>query len=541
MAEYTGWKPALTAALSKVGETISVEQITLTAPLAYTLPTGTPSGVVHNVVFTQNNVGGHTVTYGEQPVAVDTAAGASTLVEIWPGGKVTHPGAVGSGGGHPVVMGQALVAALDFGVGAATMTILGDSTGNDWFEWPQRFADALGDAYPDLTVRHALWSDATQEYGTMTTLHEGAEPPATTVTLIDDQFNRTAAELIGSTPDVGQVWQGTTGRFSLDGSKMSGIPGLAHTYPSPAHPSGSGSVTVTTSVTMNQAASGTVKTIEVAAKSVDASNHVFVTMTVPTGGGRTWGLWKRIGDTPTKLADGTLDTSTATKAIPISITVDGANVSATVDGETITGTLAAGDVTAFAPGWGVTIWPKTNMTGVTVDFIKAVTTSSASAEGHTLTIYNGSMPGSTLAYQQARLAAMVPSQTDFVVLSSSHNYGTTGAADYLTAVRAFTSALLAARPTVDIIASSQNPQFSPRTAEQTKAHAIRNAALRAEASRLGWGYWPVYEKWTQLADNGRAWINADGLHPLYDSTGALDGGTFWASVVLEYFQSGILT
>ena len=85
MAEYTGWKPALTAALSKVGETIAVEQITLTAPLAYTLPIGTPSGVVHSVVFTQNNVGGHTVTYGGAPVTVDLTAGASTLVEVWPG------------------------------------------------------------------------------------------------------------------------------------------------------------------------------------------------------------------------------------------------------------------------------------------------------------------------------------------------------------------------------------------------------------------------------------------------------------------------
>ena len=97
MAEYTGWKPALTAALSKVGETIAVEQITLTAPLAYTLPAGTPSGVVHSVVFIQNNVGGHAVTYGGAPVTVDLAAGASTLVEIWPGGKVVYPGATGTG------------------------------------------------------------------------------------------------------------------------------------------------------------------------------------------------------------------------------------------------------------------------------------------------------------------------------------------------------------------------------------------------------------------------------------------------------------
>ena len=103
MAEHIGWKPALTAALSKVGETIAVEQITLTAPLAYTLPAGTPSGVVHSVVFTQNNVGGHAVTYGGQPVGVDLAPSASTLVEVWPGGKVVYPGAGGAGGGSSTV------------------------------------------------------------------------------------------------------------------------------------------------------------------------------------------------------------------------------------------------------------------------------------------------------------------------------------------------------------------------------------------------------------------------------------------------------
>ena len=106
MAEYTGWKPALTAALSKVGETIAVEQITLTAPLAYTLPTGLPSGVVHSTVFTQDNTGGHTVTYGGSPLTVDTTAGAQTEVELWPNGTATrtvvYPGAAAPGGSSTI-------------------------------------------------------------------------------------------------------------------------------------------------------------------------------------------------------------------------------------------------------------------------------------------------------------------------------------------------------------------------------------------------------------------------------------------------------
>ena len=92
MVDYVGWKPALTAALLKVGETLAVEQVTLNANLDYTLPTGTPAGVVHRVVFTQDGTGGHTVTYGDLPLTIDLTAGATTLVEVWPSGDVTYPG-----------------------------------------------------------------------------------------------------------------------------------------------------------------------------------------------------------------------------------------------------------------------------------------------------------------------------------------------------------------------------------------------------------------------------------------------------------------
>lgn len=53
----------------------------------------TGQGVVAVVI---TNGGGHTVTYGGNPVTVDTTAGASTLVEVWPGGTLVYPGGSGS-------------------------------------------------------------------------------------------------------------------------------------------------------------------------------------------------------------------------------------------------------------------------------------------------------------------------------------------------------------------------------------------------------------------------------------------------------------
>lgn len=100
MAEHIGWKPALSAALGKIGETLAVRQVALTSNLIYTIPEGTPSGIVHRVAFTQDGTGGHTVTYGGSPVTVDTTAGAQTEVELWPNGAATrtvvYPGAAGT-------------------------------------------------------------------------------------------------------------------------------------------------------------------------------------------------------------------------------------------------------------------------------------------------------------------------------------------------------------------------------------------------------------------------------------------------------------
>ena len=68
-----------------------VEQVALTEDLAYTLPAGVGPNRVHSVVFTQDATGGHTVTFGGNPVTVDTTADASTLVEVWPNGEVAYP------------------------------------------------------------------------------------------------------------------------------------------------------------------------------------------------------------------------------------------------------------------------------------------------------------------------------------------------------------------------------------------------------------------------------------------------------------------
>ena len=77
---------AATAEQGEKADASDVAALTLMAPLALTVPAGFPAGQVYRVTLTQDGTGGHTVTYDGQPVAVDTAAGAVTTVELHPVG-----------------------------------------------------------------------------------------------------------------------------------------------------------------------------------------------------------------------------------------------------------------------------------------------------------------------------------------------------------------------------------------------------------------------------------------------------------------------
>ena len=147
MADLTGKRVGarnriseLRAALGKVADTTAVRQITLTGPLALTVPTDFPAGQVYRVTLTQDGTGGHTVTFAGSPLAIDGAANARTLVEFWPlaGGswEVTYPGTVTSSSitdatttGRAVLTAASQSAArTEIGAGTSDLTIGTTST-----------------------------------------------------------------------------------------------------------------------------------------------------------------------------------------------------------------------------------------------------------------------------------------------------------------------------------------------------------------------------------------------------------------------------
>jgi hypothetical protein len=97
-------------------------------------------------------------------------------------GIMSDPGVVGLldnrfTGGQP---GQ-LVSTLRRGKASAVLNILGDSTGNETFEWAYRLSVWLGQQFPAYTVLYRLWDDTAQAYGTATTLQTGTGAQTLTV------------------------------------------------------------------------------------------------------------------------------------------------------------------------------------------------------------------------------------------------------------------------------------------------------------------------------------------------------------------------
>ena len=126
---------AATAAQGAKADASDVDQITLTGDLVLTLPVGRPAGQVYRCAITQDGVGGHTVTYGGQPVAVALGAGAATTIELVPVGAgyvVRYPAPGPAGGinvtaygatGDGVTNDTAAFAAAVAAAGGATITV----------------------------------------------------------------------------------------------------------------------------------------------------------------------------------------------------------------------------------------------------------------------------------------------------------------------------------------------------------------------------------------------------------------------------------
>lgn len=166
----------------------------------------------------------------------------------------------------------------------------------------------------------------------------------------------------------------------------------------------------------------------------------------------------------------------------------------------------------------------------------ATVVSSPGPDAPVLTIYNGSMPGARLLYHSERLALMVPSRPDLVVVNVGHNYKLAPPEQFLDAVRSVVAQVRASYAGTEVLVSSQNPQFPGVWGQaEADAHAARNEAVRTASAQEGWGYLGATEQFLGRSDGGRSWVAADGIHPIYSDNGP-DGNDAWAAAAVTYLQ-----
>jgi len=426
--------------------------------------------------------------------------------------------------------GESLAAKLDTGAGDITLAVLGDSTGNDGDEWVALLRNKLLASRPKLRGEYTLWSDAAQAYPAMTVSQQGeGYVPGGLLRLTDDPFNRTAADLTGTTPDVGAKWVAGAGAFSVN-ENVATARSTGGTVLTDGGRQGDMTVTLE-GVTLNTTPTAAARQLQVYAKYATASNHIWLYLNVSTTGVVTWGIFRRLAGTATQLVTGpnTVLPANATTKFDMQLKVIGQTVTATVNGASISAVLSAADADSYAgatqAGMANGNSGNTPATGATID--RFTLDVDAVGQGQALRIYNGSMPGSTLAYQAQRLAAMLPAAPDLVFLSSGHNYGAGGDISYLTAVTDLVAAIRARYPNAGIAVCSQNPEFQPWP--NAGQHLRRLTALRVKALTEGWGYVPALEAFLSQPDGGASLVNpTDGIHPLPA------GSQLWGDTAYQY-------
>lgn len=435
---------------------------------------------------------------------------------------------------------------LDYkGSGFIRGAIAGDSVVNDGGDPPRKILQRLGELTPTgVGMTDKQWSTSTNAYGSNIVVKAATATPSTGGTVLTDNFNRTAAELVGSTTSAGQVWGGTAGSWSANGTVATpaGVGSLSFN-------AASKDVTLTAAISLVTTNTGAQTILQVCASSTAASlgdNMVFAQLAVSTTGIPNFSVYKRIGGVNTQISSTnystglTTNTATAqTATVKLQIAIQQVTATITVNGTdtVISGTIAEGDVPLIGMMSGVKAGAPDGRIKLD-NFIIDTPFTPGTTNG--VEFWNAAVPGTSIDYQTARVATMYPAGTtfDFLFMCGGHNNGTQTAEDFIADVDEFVTAFRAIHPNTPIIISSENPQFAPSLT--IVAHARRQAALRAYAMENGHEYLPAFEAFSNEANGGVGYVQSDGIHPTVSvPTISLNwsGATLWAAVWLNIINA----
>jgi len=452
----------------------------------------------------------------------------------------TESNTVSSAGGA-VGPWEDIVRAAQFGY-SHTAGVAGDSTGDNLsaFEWPLITLKLLSTKYPNVRMEHYGFNDATQTYGAPTVVNAGAA--ATGGVIAHDTFS-VAGNAVGAAADTKGTWAGwgtvtkSGGRASL-ANNTSGLSVLCPTQDS----------TVTSKVLVTTAGLTGFNAFRFGNGFSNALMTGFgVHLNLSLNG--QWITYLTMAKTLAVggvqvVATEQIDLGLANvtnKAVEVETSLSGLTFSAKITVEGREPVIRSFNLTAQEKSEigfyaGVAANPGNLAGGLALDEVKVETEIIPTP---TIKLYNGSVAGKNPDYLRApgRLAAMFPVSLDSVFLSFSHNghLNQGGPAAFPADYKQTIDLIKVAHPKATIYLGSQNPEFSPRDASMISTHAARQALIPQIAKDNGARYVPVLEAFVSYAaDNGRALVQADGVHPTNPST--IDptdgfGSTLWARTV----------
>lgn len=399
-----------------------------------------------------------------------------------------------------------------------TLAIATDSTGFESAGWFYRMAKELQALYPEYTLRSRWWNDATS------TLDSNVQATGRRrLGLASDSFLRAAGDLVGTAqPRGGAAWAGATGAWSLTGAGSVQYQGAGGYVTSNGIGAAAGSrwqmqgqVTVASSGTTQRVISmGSYR----AGSSATGLERLCLEIQVTD-----------VGVTMARIA-GTFPASATvanfvtlpgltpgeTHTLHWTLDVNGTTVTAVVNGTTITGTLTTDQATIAAGLTGLYLHALTGaLTGWSVANLSLDSMPVLTGAPEMVVIIGGK-PGTTLDYQQARLATMFPGSIDHLHINNGHNYEYGTPSAFLAAYDAFVGAYRAAHPESAMTAVMQNPQFP--TKATAAAHRARLAALPSYARENGLGILDALSVFERYPNWTRVLMRIDQVHPTAAST-----------------------
>jgi hypothetical protein len=439
-----------------------------------------------------------------------------------------------------------------------------DSTGDEADEIITAGLDQALVRWPERSAAELAWEKVADKYGAQFTLQNGigggtpstvplgTAPVVTTqnVTIFQDDFNRTVAELVGSPAGpiglVNSPWQGVAGQYRVEAANGGRIaPIVTTTNPVRSLASRTTPVWAPTRTDARDRADGTWRfNARVSPKTIGSvpfgtdfygpscPNGDTIWMALDYNGVSATAVVKvRVGGvtrTVLTMPQEALLPSVADQSAQYILTLSGVQVTAQIipnggSAFTVQDSLTPDEVTALSKHDRVMLGSDDPRFIVDQVFVPVRQSSTSPAPVQTIVpgiglqtyVYNGAIAGSTLRDQIDRFDRMYPLPMDFFVIGGSLNYSNRPPADLIADVTELVGKAKAKNPNVLPIVVMQSPLYTDpsRPASRLTDHENRTRAVGAFARSQGWMVVNAFDAFLAQPDGGRSMMDALGGHP----------------------------